>query len=404
MSQAQAGSSRDDLCIEVRGNPSPEPMDNASPQVAVNLFKTIPYKMDKAKDSEPIEVTLQMRLLVSADEDFETRHLCEGTFTLFLPNGSHGFEAKVVSTVCFSLFTGRPSECLTGINGNLATWAEEWHKGPLQLKKYTILEKEVVYAVRALYDRKGFVKVGEKGRNFIIGPHETDTLVFISKIETGINFAGKGLLKHILDMVFLSLTHKDLPDGQRIHGPVCCILEPGFIVSNENEQHWPKRHNETEEERCHRVVRTLTKDVYPKVKFELYRSNLKEGSGFFHSYLGRRVRAYPHSPGGETNTGSYEPLTSRYDDDSITYVPMLPPPKKPRKKTAHKRSRDPDYTPPGRSSRASARGARGSSTSGGNDRRRRREDFRTERYLRHNSCAISNASNEWKPTGHATWR
>lgn len=274
--------------------------------------KTITFPMEKDK-KHMVDARLNMQLDIRSDANFESRLCCESTFFLSFP-GTNAKE-ELTATVFYSLFN-KPSHCLSDANNALDKWCEDWINGKLQSLRYkSDVVKEHVWALRSLYNKDGSVKESGKSKRgkaveVLYGPQHNDTLLFISKIITEEPFAGKGLLKYVIELLFQGITHIQLPDCCRISGPVCWVLEPGFIRDENSNAVWPRIGNESEDERFYRVTQILETKVYPKVGFDVYRTDAAGGKDTLHSYMGRRV--FAHLPVEGAVVGKIEPLDSRH--------------------------------------------------------------------------------------------
>lgn len=284
--------------------------DLSPPLATVMVSKFMEYPASKDK-KHMASAQLDMQLEVRTDDDFQSRLWCNSTFFLTLPDSP--FKRELATTVYYSLLM-KPSHCIPDGNGVLSRWARDWITCDMRRdRRYEDhTAKELVWAVRTLYNKNGTVKnEGRSGQvaGPLYGPGENDTLIFISKIMTKAPFAGKGLLKHVVDLLFQGITHTHLPDRCRISGPVCWVLEPGFITDESGEAVWPKLHNETDDERCRRVIAILKDKIYPKVGFSIYRTDVIGGKHTVHDYLGRRV--YAHPPESGAVVGRIEDLNSQ---------------------------------------------------------------------------------------------
>lgn len=253
--------------------------------------------------------SLHMMVEVHQDPDSKTRLLAEANTFITLSDGSVLVEP--VSKVYFSIFSGKPSQCFPGDDKAYTKWLQEWHTARLtDARLDNGATREHVYAIRCLYNKDGTLMGPAK--KVLAGPHENDTLIYISKIITEPKFAGKKLLKPMLDLLYKTVTHKDLSDLCQISGPICWTLEPGFIISDENEKMWPMLEGEEDCDRCYRVSQILKNKVYPKVGYTVYREDAKVPGQphYTHCYMGRRVYAHPGQ--GGALTCEIEPLPSEY--------------------------------------------------------------------------------------------
>lgn len=272
----------------------------------------IPYNTQPPNMPEQIVASsLHMIVEVNQDPDSETRLLAEAnTFITVSEDGSAVLEP--LSRVYFSIFSGKPSQCFPGDDKSRTKWLQEWHTARLTDARLSNngATREHVYAIRCLYNKDGTL-LGP-GKKVLAGPHENDTLIYISKIITAPKFAGKRLLKPMLDLLYKAVTHKHLSPLCQISGPICWILEPGFIISEENEKMWPMLDGEEDCDRCYRVTQILKTKVYPKVGYTVYRDDAKvPGQSYYtHTYMGRRVYAHPRQDGALTC--EIEPLPSEY--------------------------------------------------------------------------------------------
>lgn len=255
-----------------------------------------------------VDGSLSMLLKVQQDEDFQTRLLCKAETYLTLADES--IQNQLASTIEFSIFSGKPSQSFPVGQDMMAQWLKEWHTCSMTKEPYKFEPaiKEHVWAVRALFKQTG-APVGPDLQKMYAGPHNGDTLIYISKIITELEFAGKGLLRPTLDLLYEATTHRDLARLCTITGPVCWVLEPGFINTEANEKAWPKLPGEDDWMRSHRVSQTLLRKVYPKVNYTVYREDFGNISNK-HSYMGRRFMVQPPEPGSDT--GKMEPLASEY--------------------------------------------------------------------------------------------
>lgn len=254
-----------------------------------------------------VEGWLHMVVHVQRDPKSETRLLATARTYIVVGDGSNTY--GLASTVHFSIFSGKPSHCFPGDD---TKWLQEWHTARLTdaRLKDDGATREHVYAIRSLYKKDGALL--DPGKKMLAGPHDSDTLIYISKIITEPKFAGKKLLKPMLDMLYSAVTHKRLAGLCQISGPVCWILEPGFINSDENDKMWPKLDGENDYARCDRVTRILKTKVYPSVGFTIYREDAKIPGqpDWSHTYMGRRVYAHPLQDG--SCHCEIEPLPSEY--------------------------------------------------------------------------------------------
>lgn len=291
---------------------APEQHEGPPAGVTVILSRPdIPYTIQPPNmPAQSLTCTLHMSVEVHQDPDSETRLLAEANTFITVSDMSEIVES--VSKVYFSIFSGKPSQCFPGVDQARTKWLQEWHTARLTdaRLKTSGATREHVLAIRCLYNKDGTLM--GPGKKVLAGPHENDTLIYISKIVTEPRFAGKGLLKPMLDLLYQSVTHKDLSPLCQISGPICWILEPGFIISDENEKMWPLLPGEEECDRCYRVAQTLKTKVYPKVGYTVYRDDVKVPgiAHYTHTYMGRRLYAHPRQDGAVTC--ELEPLPSEY--------------------------------------------------------------------------------------------
>lgn len=292
--------------------PAPEHHDDPGAGVkAILLSPDIPFNTQAPNMPERLVASsLHMIVEVHQDPESETRLLAEANTFITVSDWSAVVEP--VSRVYFSIFSGKPSQCFPGDDQARTKWLQEWHTARLTDARLNTsgATREHVYAIRCLYNKDGTL-LGP-GKKVLAGPHEDDTLIYISKIVTEPKFAGKKLLKPMLDLLYKSVTHKDLSPLCQISGPICWTLEPGFIISEDSEKIWPMLDGEEDCDRCYRVTQTLKTKVYPKVGYTVYRDDTKVPgiAHYTHTYMGRRLYAHPHQDGALTC--EIEPLPSEY--------------------------------------------------------------------------------------------
>ncbi|KAJ4420903.1 hypothetical protein N0V82_004083 [Gnomoniopsis sp. IMI 355080] len=265
----------------------------------------------QGKDQEPsfVDSALHMALQVSQDKNFKTRLVCEAKTYLGIVDGAG--QSQLVSTVNFSIFSGKPSKTFRFSDDKrmLSQWLGEWHHCSLRQEPYrsSAPDKEHVWAVRALYGVDGSPNRPDSKQQ--AGPRETDTLCYISKIVTEEAFAGKKLLSPMMDLLYRIVPHVHLADFCPITGPVCWVLEPGFIDTEENRNMWPKLNGEDEYDYFERVTQVLLEKVYPKIGFEVCRKDFKTGDRC-HTYMCRRV--YVHRQPGHWVASEIGALPNKY--------------------------------------------------------------------------------------------
>ncbi|KAJ4387406.1 hypothetical protein N0V93_007998 [Gnomoniopsis smithogilvyi] len=285
------------------GDRPPPPPGEPTDGVETSLTSSLPSFFGSGTVEAPccVDGDLHMTLKIANDEHFQTRLICEAQTYLTLVDGS--VQHQLVSTVYFSIFSGKPSLSFPGDENMWDQWLKEWHTCSLKDEPYksAVPDKELVWAVRALYNKDGSL-LGRSIKTIYAGPQKDDTLIYISKIFTEQAFSGKGLLRPTLDLLYRAVTHKDLARLCPISGPVCWMLEPGFINTDENEKMWPKLPGEDDWARMNRVTRILINKVYPKVHYEVYREEFASGPTRRHTYMGRRLMVHPASEGSATGT------------------------------------------------------------------------------------------------------
>lgn len=285
--------------------------EKSSARVKARLHKSIFFEK-KGPNTTPVLVESRLHTVVEVHQDHEaeTRLLAVARTYITIADGS--LVTELVSTVHFSIFSGKPSHCFPGDDKARTKWLQEWHTARLTdpRLKDDGATREHVFAIRSLYKKDGALL--DPGKKMLAGPHDSDTLIYISKIITEPKFAGKKLLKPMLDMLYKAVTHKNLSRRCKISGPVCWILEPGFINSEQNDEMWPKLDGEDEYARSDRVTRILKTKVYPKVGYTIYREDAKIPGqpDWAHTYMGRRVYAHPRPDG--SSTCAIKPLPSEY--------------------------------------------------------------------------------------------
>lgn len=195
------------------------------------------------------ETELAMDLSVTVDSDYPDRHRYEATFTLLhagtrhqmgLVDGYHVLKPSAAS----------PSR-------NFCSWKNLWLMGEIK-EDIDAAEKDIIYALRTLYKRTGTPRPDGK---LAAGLDNEDEMIFIHKIyikhrdqETGLEFAGNGLLKHVLGMYYQSLMapNNELPKPLRMTSSTTFFLEPGYIDDEEQSTIWdhlkPGSENPTEKE------------------------------------------------------------------------------------------------------------------------------------------------------------
>lgn len=238
------------------------------------------------------ETELAMDLNVTVDSNYPDRRRYEATFTLLHAGTCH--QMGLVD----GYHIMKPSA--TSPNRNLCSWKNLWLVGEIN-EEIDDAEREIIYALRALYKRTGTPRPVGK---LAAGLHNEDEMIFIQKIhikhrdqETGLEFAGNGLLKHVLGMYYQSFMAPSnaLPEPLRMTGSTTFFLEPGYITDEEQSAIWdhlkPKSEHPTEKEDDDFLANVINKLVAiytsPSIGYTKRACNVKVQKTF-HTVLARR--------------------------------------------------------------------------------------------------------------------
>lgn len=264
------------------------------------------------------KAVLTFSATVTADNQRWTRRCYDGRLVLTTSGREH-YVGKITGFHLLKPSTFEPHR-------DKRAWIDQWLAG--RAASFEAGPAEMMYALRALYKRDGSARPkGVQAR----GLDHTDDLVFVQKIyilqhdpATGLEFAGKGLLKHALNLFHSCLTTPDtttLPSSFRMTGAVTLFLEPGLIDDDEESSMWdglrPKTDNPTEAQLLafYQSVTAKLEQIYtrPSIGFDV-RVRDFEISREHHTVLARGFEA-PHHRGSSTASPK-TPLTCKAESPS----------------------------------------------------------------------------------------